>query len=90
MAMARYEHAVTVLSKDDVLARVTQGAAESAPSVLYCDAEGECFFDNTPNPYVAALVEMLDGQGAEGWALVQVVPRQSDMICFWRRQLGGM
>jgi len=85
--MKRYEYAVTVLSKDDVLARLARGTAEAAPSVLYCDTEGECFFDQAPNPYVSAIVQLLNAQGAEGWSLVQVVPRESDMICFWRRQI---
>jgi hypothetical protein len=85
--MPSYEHAVTLLSKDEVLARLSRATADAAPPVLYCGAERECFFDDAPNPYVSAIVEALDAKGAEGWALVQVVPRQSDMICFWRRQL---
>jgi hypothetical protein len=31
------------------------------------------------------MVEILSAQGKQGWILVQVVPREQDMICFWRR-----
>ncbi len=54
--------------------------------MLYCDSQGVCFFDDAPNPYLAAIVEILNAQGEQGWILVQVVPREQDMICFWRRE----
>jgi len=85
--MAQYEYTVTVHSMAEVISRLSAQAAETAPNVLYCDAEGDCFFDDAPSPYIAAIVEILNAQGAEGWALVQVVPREQDMICFWRRQI---
>jgi hypothetical protein len=34
----------------------------------------------------AAIVEILNAQGEQGWILVQVVMREQDMICFWRRE----
>jgi hypothetical protein len=84
--MAKYEYTITVHTADEILATIPDLAAEVEPPVLYCDSEGECFFDEAPNPYVAAIVETLNAQGEQGWILVQVVPRAQDMICFWRRE----
>jgi hypothetical protein len=85
--MTAYEHTITVLDREEILRRADLEAVP--PSVVYCDTEGACFFDEAPNPYVRAVVELLDEMGAEGWALVQVTPRAQDLICFWRRESGG-
>jgi hypothetical protein len=42
--------------------------------------------DEAPNPYLTAIVEILNAQGEQGWILVQVALREQDMICFWRRE----
>jgi hypothetical protein len=82
--MPAYEHTITVVDREEILRRAE--SEEIAPSVVYCDTEGVCFFDEAPNPYLKAVVELLDGRGAEGWILVQVIPRTQDLICFWRRE----
>ena len=84
--MNGYVHRITVVTTGQVLERLSDEEARGAPSMLFCDAEGLCYFDEAPNPYLAALVDILDEYGAEGWTLVQVVPRERDMICFWRRK----
>jgi hypothetical protein len=84
--MGTYEYTITIHTADEILDTIPDLAAEVEPPVLYCDSEGKCFFDEAPNPYVAAIVEILNAQGEQGWALVQVVPREQDMICFWRRE----
>jgi len=38
--------------------------------------------DEAPNPYLAAIIEILSAQGEQGWILVQVALREQDMICF--------
>jgi len=66
------------------------GHAQTAPEagrVLFCGQEGQCFFDDSPNPYLQAIIGILNARGAEGWILTQAVLRQQDMICFWRRPL---
>ncbi len=57
------------------------------PDIIYCDTEGVCFFDEAPNPYVDAIVHILNEKGREGWQLVQMVFRQADFIAVWRREL---
>jgi len=86
--MKRWEHAITVHTIADILAARQDVSDESAPHILYCDSDAECFFDHTPNPQVQAMVDILNHRGREGWELVQVIPRQEDMICFWRRPVG--
>jgi len=84
--MKKYEYAITTHKAEDILARVSERMAEAEPPVVYCDAEGVCFFDDAPNPYTAAIIEILNTQGEQGWILVQVALREQDMICFWRRE----
>jgi hypothetical protein len=83
MSMKRYEHTITVHTMSEILDKAR--STSTAPPVVYCDTEGACFFDDAPNPYVEAIVELLDERGGDGWELVQVVPRAQDIICFWRR-----
>jgi hypothetical protein len=82
----QHEHAITVYKADEILSRIPEPSIEMAPPMVYCDSEGECFFDEAPNPYLGAIVELLDDRGRQGWVLVQVVPRERDLICFWRRE----
>ena len=84
--MERYEYAITVHEMNEILERIPSLSADDAPPMVYCDSQGECFFDEAPNPYVGAIVEILNARGEQGWILVQVVPREQDMICFWRRE----
>jgi hypothetical protein len=83
--MEQWEHAITVHTVQEILAAHPKSALQPEGRVLYCGSEGTCFFDQAPNPYLAAIVKVLDARGQEGWMLVQVVLRAQDMICFWRR-----
>lgn len=83
--MKQYEYAITVHKAGEILARVPDLQEEVTPPMVYCDYQGICFFDEAPNPYMTAIVEILNAQGEQGWALIQIVLREQDMICFWRR-----
>ena len=85
--MEQYEYKITVYNADDILAVMSEQPEAQAPPKIYCDEGGECFLDSTGNPYALAVVDLFNGLGAEGWVLVQVTPRQQDMICFWRRRI---
>ena len=84
--MKKYEYTITTHTAEDILARISDRMAETEQLVVYCDSQGTCFFDEAPNPYTAAIVEILNAQGEQGWVLVQVALREQDMICFWRRK----
>ena len=83
--MRKHEFSITVHKAEDIIESLAGPSVEVEPRVLYCDTQGTCFFDEAPNPYVTAMVGILNARGEEGWILVQVVPRERDMICFWRR-----
>ena len=87
--MDRWEYQITTHSAGEVL-RVREELGhppqETGPTVVYCDTEGQCFFDEAPNPYVDSIVHILNGKGDQGWELVQVTFRQADFICIWRRE----
>jgi hypothetical protein len=85
--MGAYEHTITIYDREGILSNVASGAPP--PSVVFCDTEGVCFFDETPNPYMKAVIDLLDEMGEDGWELVQVIPREQDLICFWRRASGA-
>lgn len=88
--MARWEYDITTHSAGEVLkVREELGHPPDphGPSVVYCDTEGECFFDEAPNPYVEAVVHILNQKGKEGWELVQMTFRENDFISVWRREL---
>lgn len=87
--MEKYEYTITTHKADEILDRISDLSAETEPPVVYCDSEGVCFFDDAPNPYTAAIVEIFDARGEQGWILVQVALREQDMICFWRRRRKG-
>ena len=85
VALEQYEYKITVHDADDILAVMSERPLGQAPPKVYCDEGGECFLDAADNPYAQAVVDLFNGFGEEGWALLQVTPRQRDMICFWRR-----
>jgi hypothetical protein len=84
--MEKYEYIITTHTSDEILAAISDLSVEDEPPMVYCDSQGVCFFDDAPNPYTAAIVEILNAQGEQGWILVQVALREQDMICFWRRE----
>ncbi|MFP3896678.1 MAG: hypothetical protein ACLFV5_07575 [Anaerolineales bacterium] len=80
-----WEHAITIHTRDEIV-EAGENLKAGEEIVLFCDTEGDCFFDDAPNPYLWAMTEVLDRQGADGWVLVDVTLRERDMICFWRRE----
>ncbi len=63
---------------DEILATIPDRPAEVDAPVLYCDSEGVCFFDEAPNPYLAAIVEILNAQAA-------LLRHRGNKVGFWFR-----
>ncbi|MBC7225007.1 MAG: hypothetical protein H5T59_12175 [Anaerolineae bacterium] len=79
---------LTTHSREEILEvaeEVQGGPVGQAAPMIFCDAEGTCFFDDAPNPYVAAITEILNRKGQDGWELVQIAFREQQLICIWRR-----
>jgi hypothetical protein len=88
--MDRWQFRITTHSAGEVLKvreELGHPQEEGSRPVVYCDAEGVCFFDEAPNPYVDSIVHILNEQGEQGWDLVQMVLREADFICIWRREI---
>jgi hypothetical protein len=88
--MDRWEYQITTHPVSEVLEvreELGHPPDPAGPQVVYCDTEGQCFFDEAPNPYVEAIVHILNGKGEGGWELVQIAFREADFICIWRREL---
>ena len=85
--MEQWEYDISVHTSGEV--GLAAEATPDANRVLFCEAEGQCYFDSAPNPYVRAILEILNARGRDGWVLVQTVLRKQDMICFWRRPVGA-
>jgi hypothetical protein len=88
--MDRSEYQITTHSAGEVLSvreELGHPPDPAGPTVVYCDTEGQCFFDEAPNPYVEAIVHILNEKGERGWDLVQIAFRETDFICVWRREL---
>ena len=86
--MVQWAYDISRHSLGDVLAAMQADGftpAESSARVLFCDQEGGCFFDESPDPYQQAIKDMLNKRGRDGWELVQIVFREKEFICFWRK-----
>ncbi len=87
--MAHWEYDISTHTAEEVVrVREAQGhpADPAGPTIVYCDTEAQCFFDEAPNPYVEAIVHILNEKGKEGWGLVQMAFRERDFVCVWRRE----
>jgi hypothetical protein len=88
--MNRWEYQITTHPVSEVLEvreKLGHPPDPSGPRVVYCDTEGQCFFDEAPNPYVEAIVHILNDKGEVGWELVQIAFREADFSCIWRKEL---
>ena len=83
--MSAWQYHITVHSEDDILAELKE-SVDVVPTMIFCDDEGACYFDEGPNPLTQAIEVVLNRVGAQGWELVQVAFRPHQIICFWKRR----
>jgi len=88
--MTKWKYEISTSTVNEVFKyrdRLGLTARENGADVFYCDPDGQCFFDEMPNPEITALTSILDARGNEGWELIQVVYHKKEMVCFWKRQV---
>lgn len=90
----RWEHDITVYTMAEIEAvreKLGLGPADQRElePTIFCDHEGICFFDGSPDSNVEVLKSLLNAQGANGWELVQLDYRRDRLICTWRRKSAG-
>ena len=68
--------------------KITKHPAEAFTDlVYYCTEAGECTLDQIPHGQTEILQNLLNGEGTEGWELVQVSFGHNGIICFWKKEL---
>ena len=69
---------------------ITRHAAETFKQVIYfCTESGECTLDEVPGDQTDMLADILNGQGEQGWELVQVSFGKEGVMAFWKRKIKG-
>jgi hypothetical protein len=67
---------------------ITRHFMENAPSVVYfCNETGDCGLGDVNPKHTAAIVEILNERGKQGWALVQVIFGKDGLVAFWKRRI---
>jgi hypothetical protein len=61
-------------------------ADEFSRVVYFCTDQGECGLDRVLTDQIAALNNVLDARGAEGWELVQLLVAREGVLGFWKRE----
>jgi len=70
--------------------RITRHPAENFKQVIYfCTESGECTLDEVPGDQTDMLADILNGQGEQGWELVQVSFGKEGVMAFWKRKIKG-
>ena len=88
--MTRWEYDISTCTVDDVFdfrQRLGLSVEDTGTSRLFCNSQGQCFFNGLPNAEITALMAFLNARGDKGWELVQFLYHKDEMICFWKRQV---
>lgn len=76
--MARFEYNITRHSADTL-----------NELIFYCNGDGTCSLDETPEDQIDVLQNILNGIGMDGWELVQISFGRDGFVCFWKRPAGS-
>lgn len=82
--MRTWRYRITLHSAGDILEALPE-PVQQVPPMIFCDDEGACYFDAGPNPFTQAIERLMNRIGAEGWELVQVAFRPTQMVCLWKQ-----
>jgi hypothetical protein len=53
----------------------------------YCTEAGECTLDQIPQDQTGILQSILNGEGENGWELVQVSFGRNGILAFWKKEV---
>lgn len=68
--------------------KITKHPTETFNDLVYfCTETGECTLDQVPHDQTEVLENILNGEGAIGWDLVQVSFGRNGIIAFWKKEL---
>jgi len=68
--------------------RLTKHSAEEFSQLhFFCSKSGECELESVPDFQMRHLTEILNGQGGDGWELVQISFGRDGLLSFWKRKI---
>ena len=74
--MERFEH------------KITKHSADTFDKVIYfCSKSGQCGIDEVSKDQTRILTDILNTQGNEGWALVQISFGKDGVMIYWKRRI---
>ena len=74
--MKRFEYNITRHSSDSF-----------TELIYYCTEKGECSLDEIPQNQTEVLQSILNGEGENGWELIQVSFGPNGILGFWKKEL---
>jgi hypothetical protein len=67
--------------------KITKHPAEAFNEVVYfCSETGDCTLDQIPLDQTEALENILNGEGAAGWELIQLAFSRKGVMAFWKKE----
>lgn len=67
--------------------RITKHPSEEFRHIgFFCNEQGECNLEQVPGAQISILEKILNGQGEQGWELVQTSFGRDGIIAFWKRE----
>ncbi len=82
--MKKFEYTVRIYSMEEL--KRSGVDIEGKNSIIYaCRPGGECEVHDVGAEQLDSLSDLLNGMGASGWELVELVFHQSGILSFWKR-----
>lgn len=68
--------------------KITKHSAETFDKIIYfCSEFGQCGIDEVSKDQTRILTDILNTQGSEGWALVQISFGKDGVMIYWKRSI---
>jgi hypothetical protein len=68
--------------------KITKHSADTFDKIIFfCSKSGQCGIDEVSKDQTRILTDILNDQGLEGWALVQISFGQDGAIIYWKRRI---
>jgi len=68
--------------------KIAKHSADTFDKVIYfCSKSGQCGIDEVSKDQTRILTDILNIQGSEGWALVQISFGKDGVMIYWKRRI---
>lgn len=70
--------------------KITKHSADTFDKIIYfCSEFGQCGIDEISKDQTRILTDILNTQGDEGWALVQISFAKDGVMIYWKRRINA-